>query len=158
MTPCTRMSLTLRKKIYRYCIKENRTILHTARLLEIPSDVVRKFIYVVFSDHNQRIKVMATTDRYVPPTPKLRSKFTGYITELTEDDIERLCHDGVLKNLDYKVEEVTKERFHQHSEARSYKERLIEKIEWNGTHKSIEDQMKYIRKLNNINKPDDRSK
>lgn len=157
MTPCTRMSLTLRKKIYRYCIKENRTILHTARLLEIPSDVVRKFIYVVFSDHNQRIKVMPATDRYVPPTPKLRSKFTGYLTELTEDDVERLTHDGVLKNLDYTTEEVTKERFHQHTEVRSYKERLIEKIEWNGTHKSIEEQLVYIRKLNNITKSSEKT-
>ena len=150
MTPRTRMSLTLRKKIYRYCLKENRTILHTARLLQLPSEVVRDVIYVVFSDYTERLKVMPATDKYNPPNLKLRSKFTGYYTEMTEDDLEKFCNDGVIKRLDYILKDVERERFHQHTESRSYKERLIERIEWNGTHKSIEDQLVYIRKINNI--------
>jgi len=151
MTPSTRMSLTLRKKIYRYCLKENRTILHTARLLQLPSEVVRDVIYVVFSDYSERLKVMPATDKYHPPRLKLKSKFTGYFTEMTEDDLEKFCHDGMIRRLDYILKDVERERFHQHTEARSYHERLVERIELNGTHKSTEDQLIYIRKLNKIN-------
>jgi len=151
MTPSTRMSLTLRKKIYRYCLKENRTILHTARLLQLPSEVVRDVIYVVFSDYTERLKVMPATDKYNPPRLKLKSKFTGYFTEMTEDDLEKFCHDGVIKRLDYLIKDVERERFHQHTEARSYNERLIQRIELNDGYKSIEDQLIYIRELNKIN-------
>ncbi len=150
MTPCTRMSLTLRKKIYRYCIKENRTILHTARLLQLPSEVVRDVIYIVFSDYTERIKVMPATDKYNQPKAKLKSKFTGYYTELTEDDLEKFCNDGVIKKLDYSLKDIERERFYQHTESRSYKERLIQKIESNNTFKSIDEQLIYIRKLNKI--------
>ena len=93
---------------------------------------------------------MPATDKYNPPKLKLKSKFTGYYTEMTEDDLEKFCNDGVIKRLDYSLKDVERERFQQHTEARSYKERLIERIEWNGTHKSIIAQLVYIRKINNI--------
>ena len=135
------ISLETRKKIFRYSVTENRSMIKTAALLQIPVEQVREYIYLVFSDETERLKVE-------PNKFAIRAKNgvglrRGYYSELTE---QQMIDGGKLFTPDYTtlpkdIKPVI------HSERKSFTERLRRTIcyKW-------EDYNQFLLKIKAINK------
>lgn len=81
------LSLAARKRIYYCCIKNNKTMIDTSKMLNLDVDVIKEYMEKFFSDPEERLKVSSVKSLVYPEKPKICSHFTGYYTEITEDDM-----------------------------------------------------------------------
>ena len=106
----------MRRNIYYCCIKNNKTIIDTSKMLNLSIDVIKQYMDKLFSDPQERLKVTSTKALLYPEKPKICGYFTGYYSELTEDDM--------LAGPTYDFKEVSKESISYYlSKAESFSER-----------------------------------
>lgn len=119
------MSLTMRKKIYRYCVKDNMSMIKTTNLLGIPVEQVREYVFLVFSDEKERAKVLPVSHSLYPTKSNGIPAFSGYYTTLTE---EEMIEGSVIYSPEYTARSVESEVPINYSEKRSYSERLQDSL------------------------------
>lgn len=78
------LPLVVKKRIYYACIVENRSMIEASRMVHVPYDQVKEYVYQLFSDDAERTKVSPSNRQIYPKKIKITSKFTGYYSELSE--------------------------------------------------------------------------
>lgn len=80
------LSLETRKNIYRYCVTENRSMVRTSVMLELPVTLVREYLFLVFSDENEKLKLLPkVTNTFIKQPKKPIIKVRSYYKDLTEE-------------------------------------------------------------------------
>ena len=97
------LSLAARRKIYYCCVKNNKTMIDTSKMLNLHIDAIRQYMEKLFLDPKERLKVTSSKALIYPEKRKICSEFTGYYMELTEEDM--------LVGPMYDLKEVSKEDF-----------------------------------------------
>jgi len=117
-----KLSLAVRRNIYFCCIKNNKTIIDTSIMLNLSMDVIKEYMDKLFSDPQERLKITSTKALLYPEKPKICGYFTGYYTELTEDDL--------LAGPTYDFKQASKEDFiYYPSKIESFTEKLKRAID-----------------------------
>lgn len=114
-------TLHIRKRIYHYCIKENVTMEKTAEFINVPFDVVQLYVSFYTSSIDEQRKMKNPVEARLLDLPKQHDKFTGYYTELTE---EQMLSGGKIYTPVYSSEKMENESHSYNFDRRSYPERL----------------------------------
>jgi hypothetical protein len=114
-------TLHIRKRIYHYCIKENVTMEKTAEFIDVPFEVVKSYVSFYTSSIDEQRKMKNPVEAKLLDLPKQHDKFTGYYTELTE---EQMLSGGEIYTPVYSADKIENMSVSYNFDRRSYQERL----------------------------------
>ena len=119
------LSFNIRNKIFKYCILDNESMIKVANLLGIRVELVREYISFYISHPEEQEKMLPASKKGLVKQPTMSDKFTGYFTEMTEEDIRK-----INEPKEYRIQEVISERETIFNDKRSFPERLEDKINY----------------------------
>ena len=131
-----KLTIEERKKIARYCIKENYSMEKVSEIFDIPLKDVSEYISFLSSNEAEKTAVLPRSEKKDPPSQV--NKFTGYFSEMTENQI------GERNEPIYTVKEILDENvISRTSNRKSFPERLRDYIS--------DEELVIVKKINSKN-------